>query len=260
MLCQPRKQSLAAFCLISLFLLPSSGQAASSVTTERIISLPTFSTSSKDAPASLSGEIQDSAGSGTSLNGDRLLSQEPEGAEGQIALPPSDHDSPVSPVSSAPTIPLPEIHYDITKAPKGVQRMHESLLSAAKSGDMAKMRQAIEMNEMPPILGYEEAGSDPLAALYGMSGDSEGSEILAIMSEILEAGYVIQNKGTPQELYLWPYFADYPLAQLTKSQRVELFRLITAGDYAEMQTLGHYIFYRLGIGPDGTWHYLTAGD
>ncbi|MCV6547036.1 MAG: hypothetical protein OIF56_07105 [Cohaesibacter sp.] len=257
MLCQPRKQSLAAFCLIALFWLPSSGQATSSVTTERIISLPTYSTSSKDAPASLSGEIQDSAGSGTSLNGDQLLSQEPEGAEGQIALPPSNNEAPA--VSSF-NIPLPDIHYDITKAPKGVQRMHESLLNAAKSGDMAKMRQAIEMNEMPPILGYEDAGSDPLAALYGMSGDSEGSEILAIMSEILESGYVIQNKGTPQELYLWPYFADYPLAQLTQSQRVELFRLITAGDYAEMQTLGHYIFYRLGIGPDGTWHYLTAGD
>jgi hypothetical protein len=38
-----------------------------------------------------------------------------------------------------------------------------------------------------------------------------------------------------------------------------LFRIITGNDYKEMQDFGAYIFYRLGIGPDGTWHFFVAG-
>ena len=84
--------------------------------------------------------------------------------------------------------------------------------------------------------------------------------IIAILISILEAPFVHVEKGTPQEVYVWPYFARMPLKALTPQQRVELFRIVTGADYKEMQDFGAYSFYRLGIGPDGTWHYFVSGD
>lgn len=42
--------------------------------------------------------------------------------------------------------------------------------------------------------------------------------------------------------------------------KVELLRIITAGDLADMQEYGNYSFYRIGISPDGKWKFFTAGD
>ena len=47
---------------------------------------------------------------------------------------------------------------------------------------------------------------------------------------------------------------------LTPQQKVELFRIVTGADYKDMMKLGVYAFYRLGIGPDGTWHFFVTGD
>ncbi len=54
----------------------------------------------------------------------------------------------------------------------------------------------------------------------------EGREILAILIEVLEAGYVHVDVGTPDEMYVWPYFARYPVNALTPRQIVELFKLV----------------------------------
>ena len=83
---------------------------------------------------------------------------------------------------------------------------------------------------------------------------------MAILIEILEAGFVHVDVGTSQEMYLWPYFARMPLATLTPQQKVELFKIVTGSDYKDMIDAGAYIFYRLGIGPDGTWHFFLTGD
>ncbi|WP_319531644.1 hypothetical protein [uncultured Cohaesibacter sp.] len=80
------------------------------------------------------------------------------------------------------------------------------------------------------------------------------------MAEVLESGFVHVGEGTPQEMYVWPYLAHYPFSALTKPQKVELFRLITSVDVDDMQAIGQYYFYRLGIAPDGTWHYFIAGE
>jgi hypothetical protein len=50
------------------------------------------------------------------------------------------------------------------------------------------------------------------------------------------------------------------LAALTPPQKVELFRIVTGADYRDMLAFGAYSFYRVGIGPDGTWHFFVAGD
>ncbi|MEC9244290.1 MAG: hypothetical protein VYB05_05930, partial [Pseudomonadota bacterium] len=101
---------------------------------------------------------------------------------------------------------------------------------------------------------------DPLDFLIELSGDEGGQEILAILLEVLQAGYVHLDAGTPQEMYVWPYFFAIPLESLDKKQRVELFTLVTAGDYEDMKSFGAYIFYRVGITPDGHWAFFVAGD
>ena len=40
-------------------------------------------------------------------------------------------------------------------------------------------------------------------------------------------------------MYVWPYFFAVPLDRLTPRQRVELFKIVTAGDYEDMKTLRH---------------------
>ncbi|MEP3278917.1 MAG: hypothetical protein ABJN26_11425 [Stappiaceae bacterium] len=154
---------------------------------------------------------------------------------------------------------LPEILYTFENLPTPVRRMREQILEAAQSGKPEKLRPVLEANEVPPTLAFDEV-ADPIDYLKTSSGDGEGLELLAILSEVLEAGFVHVDKGTAQEMYVWPYFARYPLHGLKPDQMVELYRLVTAGDYADMQNFGAYSFYRVGIGPDGTWHYFVAGD
>ncbi len=77
---------------------------------------------------------------------------------------------------------------------------------------------------------------------------------------MLESGFVNVEPGTPDELYVWPYFAQYPLDALTPSQLVELFTLLTAADYEDMRSYGGYTFFRVGIAPDGRWLFFLAGD
>ena len=61
-------------------------------------------------------------------------------------------------------------------------------------------------------------------------------------------------------MYVWPYFVGIPLAKLTPEQKVELFKLVTGSDWKEMQEFGAYVFYRVGIAPNGAWQFFVAGD
>jgi hypothetical protein len=109
-------------------------------------------------------------------------------------------------------------------------------------------------------LSLSDTPDDPVAFLKAASGDDHGREVLAIMEEVLDAGYVHLNAGTPQEIYVWPYFFGLPLDKLDPRQRVELYKIITAGDYEEMVTFNSYIFYRLGITPSGEWAFFVTGE
>jgi hypothetical protein len=35
---------------------------------------------------------------------------------------------------------------------------------------------------------------------------------------------------------------------------------VTGSDWREMLDFGAYIFFRVGISPDGVWHFFVAGD
>jgi hypothetical protein len=159
-----------------------------------------------------------------------------------------------------PDGPPPEIVYDIETLPGPVKRMRELILEAAKTGDIEKLRPLIGTGSEITQLSLGEMEGDPIKFLRELSGDSEGQEILAILEEVLSTGYVHVGAGTPNDLYVWPYFFAIPLDKLTSPQRVELFKIVTAGDYEDMKTYGAYIFYRVGITPEGRWSFFVAGD
>jgi hypothetical protein len=176
---------------------------------------------------------------------------------------PSEAEPPDAPgngtTGPASAEPPPTIEYDMEKLPVPVRRLREQILEAAKTGDIEKLRPIVDANDEPPQFGFTQA-DDPIAYLKSQSGDAEGREILAILSEVLEAGYVHVDVGTTEEMYIWPYFARYPLDKLTAPQMVEMFKLLTAGDYEDMKSYGTYLFYRLGITPTGEWSYFVEGD
>jgi hypothetical protein len=150
-----------------------------------------------------------------------------------------------------------EIITDLTRLPATVARTRERLLAAARSGELQQL--AALMTDSMPIFSFTD-DKDPIAFWKANYPDSDGVEVLAILTMILEAPFVHVDQGTPQEMYVWPYFVRMSLTALTPQQKVELFRLVTGADYKDMMKLGAYAFYRLGISPDGTWQFFVTGD
>ena len=159
-----------------------------------------------------------------------------------------------------PNAPLPEVSYDLSKLPPAVREMHDKIVEACKSGDIEKLRPLIGSGNEQTQLSLTEIDGDPITFLHDLSGDTDGQEILAILEMLLETGYVHINVGKPDEAYVWPYFYAMPLSRLDARQRVELFKIVTAGDYEDMKTYDAYVFYRVGITPQGRWAFFVAGD
>lgn len=153
-----------------------------------------------------------------------------------------------------------EILYDTNLLPLPVRRMRELIMDAARSGDPEGLRMLLGSGANITQLSFGDVDGDPIEYLRSVSGDAEGHEMLAILLEVMEAGYVRFDVGTDNELYVWPYFYAMPLETLTPEQRVELFKLVTAGDYEDMLSFGAYIFFRVGITPEGRWLFFVAGD
>jgi hypothetical protein len=174
-------------------------------------------------------------------------------ASPDAANKPSAHVTPPNPAGA------PEIITDLSLLPSAVARTRERILAAAQSGDLQKLLTVMQMNETMPIFSFSSE-KDPIAFWKSNYPDSDGVEVLSILVTILQTGFTHVDKGTPQEMYLWPYFTRMPVKTLTPEQKVELFRIITGSDYKDMLDFGAYSFYRLGIGPDGTWHFFVAGD
>jgi len=161
--------------------------------------------------------------------------------------------------AAAPNVSAPEIITDLSRLPAPVALMRERILEAAQSGRLDRLVAVMRANDLMPIFSLND-DKDPIAYWKANYPDSEGIEILATVIEILEAGFVHVDAGTPQEIFLWPYFARMPVKELTPEQKVELFKIVTGADYRDMLDFGAYNFYRLGIGSDGTWHFFVTGD
>jgi len=173
--------------------------------------------------------------------------------------PPAAPGAPQAPaVATEPSVPA-EIITDLSRLPVPVARMRQRILEAARSGDLEKLLLVMQSNETLPVFSFGDE-KDPIAFWRANFPDSDGVEILATLIQILETGFVHVARGTPQDMYVWPYFAQTPLKDLSRGQKVELFRIVTGSDYKEMAAFGAYSFYRVGIAPDGVWHYFVAGE
>lgn len=163
------------------------------------------------------------------------------------------------PATGQPPAAGPEIAADLARLPPAVLRTRERILAAARTGDLQALLAVMRANGSMPIFSHTQK-QDPSAYWIENYPDSEGVEILSILISLLETEPVRIDAGTPQEMYLWPYFARLPLRSLTPAQKVELFRVVTGSDYKDMLERGRYVFYQVGIGPDGTWRYFVASE
>ncbi len=161
--------------------------------------------------------------------------------------------------SEEPPLPKLAVYYDEAALPEAVRKTRTALIKIARSGDVAALAPLFAKQEQPPELSFMPV-RDPVSFLKDSSGDGEGHEILAILLDITEAGYLRLNEGTEDESYIWPYFARYPLHDLTPSQKVEMYQIVTAADYFEMLDYGAWTFYRLTISKHGDIRSFMAGD
>jgi hypothetical protein len=162
-------------------------------------------------------------------------------------------------LNAAPSAPPREVITDFSKLPPAVASTRARILAAARTGRIDALVAVMQAADMLPIFTLGD-DKDPTAYWRRNYPDSQGVEVLAILVEILETGAVHVDAGTPEEMYVWPYFARVPLASLTPAQKVELFKFVTGGDYKDMLKAGAYNFFRLGIGQDGAWRFFVTGE
>lgn len=153
-----------------------------------------------------------------------------------------------------------EYSSDPAKLPEPVRKLREQIIEAATSGLPERLRPLIGSGEGRTQIPAAEAGDDPIEALKAISGDEDGLEILAIILDLISSGYAHINAGEPDEVYVWPYFAEKNIQALSAPEKVELLRIVTAGDLMGMQDYGSYNFFQMGLTPDGRWKFLSAGD
>ncbi|MQT14030.1 hypothetical protein [Segnochrobactrum spirostomi] len=230
-------------------------------------------------PPSTGGDTRPGFGESPALGGEKLS---PEPADPGAVDPGAVEPGPASPDAPSPDVapqseepdeganapagrpqdpnkPIPEIHYGADGLPPAVAKTRQALLDAAKTGDIGKLKDVIAANKVAPSFGKEKP-ADPVAYLKSQSGDPEGREVLAILTDLLETGWVHINVGKPDEMYVWPYFAEVPIEKLTPPQLVELYRILTATDVEEMRAYDEYLFFKVGIAPDGTWKFFKVAD
>ncbi len=155
-----------------------------------------------------------------------------------------------------------EFLFDIDKAPEPVKKLRAAIVEAAASGDLERLRPLMNIGAglKQTQVTADDPGEDPIKTLHDLSGDPDGIEILSILLDIMSTGFAHVGQGTPDEMYVWPYFAEKDIKTLSTPEKVDLMRIVTAGDYADMQEFGGYNFYRVGITPDGRWKFFTSGE
>ena len=166
---------------------------------------------------------------------------------------PAAKSQPAPPASTAP-----EIIAELSRLPAPVADMRTRILAAARSGELSRLVSVMQASPTLPIFA-QSTGQDPITYWRTNYPDSDGVEILAMLIDILDTPFVVVDAGTPDEMYVWPYFARMPLKTLTAPQKVELFKIVTGSDYREMLDAGAYNFFRVGIGRDGGWRFFVTG-
>jgi hypothetical protein len=180
----------------------------------------------------------------------------------KLTLDDTAADPPSAPGSAAeqgaaatePPGQTPQVLYDLNVLPNPVKRTLNAIIEAAESGDIERMRPVLESNELKPMVSTTNV-DDPIEYWKKASADGMGRDVLAAMLNVLASGFVRMGKGE-NEMYVWPYFAETNLALLTPAQEVELYRIMSPSIAVSMKQAGKYSYYRLGISPEGVWHYF----
>jgi len=157
--------------------------------------------------------------------------------------------------------PAPKILYDLNLLPAPVRQMRERILDAAKSGNIENLRPLLKANGSGATsVTQDNSKQDPIAYLKDISADGRGIEILANIVQILQSGYVHLNSGKADDIYVWPYFAALSPDALSDRQMVEAYEIMSVDDLNMIKEVGHYIYFRIGIAPDGSWRFFLTGD
>lgn len=148
----------------------------------------------------------------------------------------------------------------VERLPPAVGDMRAAILAAVETGDIAELKGAMELNELPPDVGGP-FGVAPVEHLRSLSKDGTGKDVLAAIARLLEAPWAAIPGGRDPEnnrMYVWPRFAETGVAGLSDEEREALVALAGSEETVAMETAGRYRGWRLSIGADGVWHTLAS--
>ena len=146
--------------------------------------------------------------------------------------------------------------------PAAVADMRDAILEAVRSGRLEDLKIAMDLNELKPELAAQPVG-DPIAFWQRISSEGHGRDVLAVLDALFDMPFSIQPLGKDPEntrLFVWPAFADRPMAALTSEEEAQLSRIETADKIQAMKLQGKYVGWRLIIGADGVWHAFRRYD
>lgn len=190
----------------------------------------------------------------------RMDFQERFGNERPVELSPTQRRPSREPIPpGTQVLTLSDVQRDAALLPPPVRAMRERLIGAARSGDVAQVSALVAASTVETTIDNDPV-DDPAALWRSQYPDSDGREILAILLDLLDAAFVRIDAGTANEMFVWPYAAHVPLTELGPPELVEILRLVTSYDLQQMREAGTWTFFRVGIAPDGTWHYFIARE
>jgi hypothetical protein len=161
-----------------------------------------------------------------------------------------------------PTSPMPARAGTGAALPPSVADMRTAILEAVQSGQLEDLKIAVDLNELKPELDAAKV-PDPIAFWRAKSRDGTGRDVLAVLGVLLDGPYAIEPLGKDPEntrLFIWPAFAERPLANLTAIEDVQLKLLEPPEKVAKMKAAGRYSGWRVVIGADGVWHVFRRYD
>lgn len=148
---------------------------------------------------------------------------------------------------------------DLSALPEPVRAKREQLIAATRTGDIEGLGAIMAAQDAPPTVSFGDP-DDAIGYLREQSSDGEGLQMLALMRNLLEMPYAILGASSADPNYVWPYLAVSDLTALTPEQMVDVYRLITPEQFADMGDFGGWFWWRIYIGDDGEWQAFVAGD
>jgi len=142
--------------------------------------------------------------------------------------------------------------------PRPAAEMREAILAAVQSGRLDDLRLAVELNEIRPIIGDGDS-ADAMAAIRAIAGSGDGRSFLASVGAVLSAHWIALPLGPDAEnnrVFIWPRLAETGIGSLTPGDATDLEAIASPEEVRAMREAGKYTSWRIGIGADGTWHFL----